>query len=294
MILLEYANRILEEAIAARIANAKRENVDIICADFDGVSFHISNTAEAKNILNISINLRCGAELAKYGVEAILKEVYGGLVVAPEPGYTASLQLNLDALPADKDIAAKIGLFKRHVLSAPYKTVFDGIAAKNASPNVIAIPYRDDEAFYLKPEGDRAIVIFAISFKDADDIVLSKVFLQEFADARKSMTNVPSVTFSQKDPPGELAGIKGLKASDGNGFVSFVLFGTHLANREKTINLIQTFRNYLHYHIKCSKGYLHTRMRARVDSLLQILNRARPEPVNTVARTMTGKTFTRK
>ena len=51
-----------------------------------------------------------------------------------------------------------------------------------------------------------------------------------------------------------------------------VLFSHHIseANRDKTIDLIQTFRDYLHYHIKCSKAYMHTRMRNRVDSLLQV------------------------
>ena len=38
--------------------------------------------------------------------------------------------------------------------------------------------------------------------------------------------------------------------------------------RENAIDMIQGFRNYLHYHIKCTKSYLHSRMRQRVDNLL--------------------------
>jgi hypothetical protein len=37
------------------------------------------------------------------------------------------------------------------------------------------------------------------------------------------------------------------------------------------------FRDYLHYHIKASKAYMHSRMRIRVDSFLKVLNRAKPE-----------------
>lgn len=73
-----------------------------------------------------------------------------------------------------------------------------------------------------------------------------------------------------------------------------VLFKPHFEakNREKTINNIQTFRNYLMYHIKCSKAYMHDRMRKRVDSLLQVLNRARAEPLEPrEKKTITGKTF---
>ena len=49
------------------------------------------------------------------------------------------------------------------------------------------------------------------------------------------------------------------------------------ASADKTVNLIHTFRDYLHYHIKCSKAYLHSRMRVRTSALLKVLNRARPE-----------------
>ena len=47
--------------------------------------------------------------------------------------------------------------------------------------------------------------------------------------------------------------------------------------RENTINLISMLRNYLHYHLKCSKAYLHQRMREKTNDFLQILNRAKPE-----------------
>lgn len=59
-----------------------------------------------------------------------------------------------------------------------------------------------------------------------------------------------------------------------------VLFPRHTckAARDNTINLIHIFRDYLHYHIKCSKAYIHTRMRAKTSDFLKVLNRARPEP----------------
>lgn len=58
-----------------------------------------------------------------------------------------------------------------------------------------------------------------------------------------------------------------------------MLFPRHLElkNKDKTIDLIHTFRDYLHYHIKCSKAYLHSRMRARTVSLLKVLNRAKQD-----------------
>jgi len=132
-------------------------------------------------------------------------------------------------------------------------------------------------------------------FKDLDDVVFAKVFLQEYADARRTMSNAPSVTYSQKEPPMELKGVRNLKVGEGNGFVSFVLFAPHIAiaKRERTIDNIQTFRNYLHYHIKCSKAYMHTRMRNRVKSFLQVLNRAKSDTGSGEKKTITGRTFKR-
>ena len=48
--------------------------------------------------------------------------------------------------------------------------------------------------------------------------------------------------------------------------------------RDNTINLIHTVRDYVHYHIKCSKAYIHSRMRAKTSEFVKVLNRARPEP----------------
>jgi len=66
-----------------------------------------------------------------------------------------------------------------------------------------------------------------------------------------------------------------------------VLFPRHFAIgdvREKTISQIQLFR---HYHIKYSKAYMHSRMRARVQEFLKVLNRAKPEVPNVEKKTIT-------
>ena len=48
---------------------------------------------------------------------------------------------------------------------------------------------------------------------------------------------------------------------DNIGYITFVLFPRHTSQdkRDNTIDLIHTLRNYLHYHIKCSKAYIHSR-----------------------------------
>jgi len=64
---------------------------------------------------------------------------------------------------------------------------------------------------------------------------------------------------------------------------------------ERVVGALQNFRTYLQYHIKCSKTYFHARMRARVVSLLKVLNRAKQDQGdNQPKRLMSGKYFTRK
>jgi actin related protein 2/3 complex subunit 2 len=80
----------------------KREAVDITLADFDGVTYHITTNPQQRNILTISISWRCISEMRQHGVDARIKQIYGPLVVQPEPGYDFSLQIDLDNLPEDK------------------------------------------------------------------------------------------------------------------------------------------------------------------------------------------------
>jgi actin related protein 2/3 complex subunit 2 len=297
MLLLEYHNKIIEDTLLEKfnVTDGKYDSVEAIIADFDAVTFHLFTDANQKNLLNISLSIKCYSELQKYGADEILKKQYGSNLISTEQGYNATVQVDCANPPQDKaGFARNIALLKRHAFAAPFYKVFADIEAKKPG-NLLEIQYRDDEAFYIKPETDRVTVIFSIQFKDPDDIVLAKVFLQEYADVRKTMSNAPSVAYAQKEPPMELRGVRNLRVGDAQGYVSFVLFQPHIAaaKKEKTIDNIQTFRNYLHYHLKCSKAFLHTRMRNRVRTFLQVLNRAKSDPESKEKKTITGRTFKR-
>jgi len=297
MLLLEYHNKIIEDTLLERfnITDGKFESIDAIIADFDAVTFHLWADQNSKNLINISVSVKCFGELKKYNVDDILRKQYSNLLTDTEQGYDVTLQVDCANPPQDKaGFARNVALLKRHIFAAPFYKVFSDIELKKPG-NLIEIPYRDDEAVYLKPESDRCIVIFSITFRDPDDLVLAKVFLQEYADARKTMSNAPSVTYSQKEPPLELKGVRNLRVGSAQGFVSFVLFAPHIAaaKKERTIDNIMTFRNYLHYHLKCSKAFLHTRMRNRVRTFLQVLNRAKSEPESKEKKTITGRSFKR-
>jgi actin related protein 2/3 complex subunit 2 len=300
MLLLEFHNKIIEDTLLERfnITDGKYESLEAIVADFDGVLFHLFTDANNKNLLSLSMSIKCWGELEKYGVDDVMKKQYSGMVQQAESGYNITIQIDTAKPPQDKaSYARNVALLKRHALAAPFYKVFADIEAKKGGPSaqLLEVNYRDDEAFYLKPETDRCIVIFSVRFKDADDIVFAKVFLQEYADARRTMSNAPAVSYAQKEPPMELKGVRNLRVGDGQGYVSFVLFQPHIAaaKKEKTIDNMMTFRNYLHYHLKCSKAHLHTRMRNKVRTFLQVLNRAKSEPESKEKKTMSGRTFKR-
>jgi len=299
MIILDSHNKIIEETLLEKYNNpdtaaGKFESVEMVLADFDGVLFHLATGGEsAKNLLTISVSIKCWAELAKCGVDNIMKEHYGSSIIAPESGYSFSIMLDLSKPPADiPKYVRDVAMMKRHAMAAPFYKAFADVESKTAG-SLVEIPYRDDEALYLKSENDRVIVIFSVAFKDQDDVVVAKTFLQEYQDARRTMGNAPAVSYAQKEPPMELKGAKFIPTGQSNGFVSFVLFGAHIKKRDSTIDTIIQFRNYLHYHIKCSKAFMHTRMRNRVRTFLQVLNRAKQEPLTTEKKTMGGKTFRR-
>lgn len=109
-------------------------------------------------------------------------------------------------------------------------------------------------------------------------------------DARRqpSIQTAPQVLYTNRDPPLEIRNLVGLRDTDDIGYVTFVLFPRHFVNAStasNTISHIQSFRDYLHYHIKCSKAYMHSRMRYRVSEFQKILNRAKTEVATTERKT---------
>jgi len=121
--------------------------------------------------------------------------------------------------------------------------------------------------------------------------------MQEFVDCKKRMGSAPPCTFSQNAPL-ELKEFGISTPTQKLGYVSFAVFKSHLENnrKEKVVNMMHLFRDYVSYHIKCSKAYFHSRMRARVVLLLKVLNRAKVEldESKREKKTAQGKTFIRQ
>ncbi|ESO86249.1 hypothetical protein LOTGIDRAFT_220774 [Lottia gigantea] len=299
MILLEFHNRIVQETLISKFKNAqegsKPDTVDVTCADFDGVLYHISNPDGDKNKLLVSISLKFYTDLQAHGADTLIKREYCDYLTSPEAGYNVSLLYNLESVPQDyEEVAKKAALLKRNCFASVFEKYFDYQQKGTEGRERAVIHYRDDETMYVEAKKDRVTVIFSTIFKDNDDVVIGKVFMQEFKEGRRKYQQAPQVLFSHREPPQELQDTDA-RTGDNICYITFVLFPRHTspAARDNTINLIHTLRDYLHYHIKCSKAYIHQRMRAKTSDFLKVLNRARPENKEKEKKTITGRTFNR-
>lgn len=286
MILLEVENRGVEDALNDHFENAKSKNkfelVNAKIVDFDGCCYELQSNP-ARDAIKLSLRISFFKELAEHGAIEKLKSVYGDLLVSD--GLTddglVSLEYKIGSLPDDHAKAAnQAALLKRNCFAAVFEKYFEAQASGSQVKRAV-IHYRPDETMYVEAKSDRVTVIFSTLFKDEDDINIGGVFLQEFREGRRGLASAPQVLFSTKTPPQELSGTDA-RSGDDVGYITFVLLPRHFSNktpdkREKTIDLIHTFRNYLHYHIKCSKAYINSRMRGKTGEFLKVLNRARPD-----------------
>ncbi|KAM7245721.1 hypothetical protein CapIbe_002019 [Capra ibex] len=189
-------------------------------------------------------------------------------LVNPESGYNVSLLYDLENLPASKDsIVHQAGMLKRNCFASVFEKYFQFQEEGKEGENRAVIHYRDDEIMYVESKKDRVTVVFSTVFKDDDDVVIGK------------------------EPPLELKDTDAA-VGDNVGYITFVLFPHHCnASARDTINLIHTFRDYLPYHIKRLKAYIHTCMGTKMSDFLEVLNRARPDAKKKEMKTITGKTF---
>lgn len=328
MLQLEPQNLLINKVFTDAFGNDYEPvSLDRILTDFDFTTYHVSTPQDKTKIL-LSIDIKCWSDLVKYGAMELLQDKYGKYEFVQilgegscEPGYDVSLYIDIELCKLDEEsknlLIEELSLLKRNCFAAPFLKAFaryevlskenpvdpnnlygeDSVAANNSNEEVLKLDYRGEESIYIKPSSDRVTVIFSTIFNDETDKVFSKVFLQEFSDARKrSIQKAPQVINSHKEVPLEIQHIA--KPSDDLTYITFVLFPRHLNTEDakwNTITHIQLFRSYFHYHIKIVKCYLHQRMRFRVQSFTKILNRAKrevdDEELRAERKTASGRRF---
>jgi len=298
---LESENRMVHQAITDRVLDAlegvKISKTKMKFCDFDGSIFMFDNT-ENREIIRVGLSLNYWKDIEKdSNVTGYLDTVYKNTLAKRSPvpleGTDVTLDVNINDLcnndPEYKKTIDEISLLKRNCFAAVFQTHFQAHRNKKSRTSTM-IPFRQEETMYIGAKSDHVTVIFSTIFKDPDDQVLAKIFLEAFQDAKtggRAGHNPPQVIFSPK-PPLEITKLPNCLTGPNVYYLTFVLQPNHIQKEENTINLLHTFRTYLHYHIKCSKAYMHQRMRAKTNYFLQSLNRAKPEKDSKVVQKYGG------
>ena len=260
----------------------KLEKVDIVFEDHSGGHYHLycSNGSAGKE-MRLAARLPAWKEIGKDSelVEMIKKE-FEGLWAGKDDGFDVTIACSIEKL-TEEIIESKFAQLKQKIVSIPLARALKQIDSKSSggAPFTTSLGNNNQDFYSVVLQGDQIIVLFGMNFEDQTDTILAKVFLQEFYDTRNNrMEDAPVVLFG-KEPPKELSK-SGFKESPTLNYLTLVLFPRHYGSQDAKDHLLKTLpflSDYLHYHLKCSKAYLHQRMRAKTSDFLKILNRAKPE-----------------
>lgn len=280
MITLNSDNSIISETLklSQNSPVTKLEKVDIVFEDHSGGHFHLYCV---KKEMKLSARLPAWKEIAKDAelVEMVKREFEGFWINAADEGFDVTIACPLEKL-TEQVIETKFSQLKQKIISIPLARALQQVNKESSSASSPFTTTLGSQDFYsVVPQGDQIIVLFGMNFEDQTDTILAKVFLQEFYDTRNNrMEDAPVVLFG-KEPPKELSKL-GFKESPTLNYLTLVLFPRHYNSPEAKDHLLKTLpflSDYLHYHLKCSKAYLHQRMRAKTSDFLKVLNRAKPE-----------------
>ncbi|KAI5073864.1 hypothetical protein GOP47_0011877 [Adiantum capillus-veneris] len=297
MVLLSAPARVIQQILLHRIRYLDRAiELDYHLVEFDDVHYHIQASSSDAKTMVLSIALPAPPPEAvfsggiPFGAVEAVKTTYGPAIQIIDPaesGFHMTLKLDLSKLPPDEDdrveLMIKVACLRAIVLGAPLRDVLKHLAAKVMAPEadrLMAVVHRPKESFFVIPQPDKVTIVFPMRFKDSNDSVLATSFLQEFMEARRAggLNTAPACQWSPH-PPIELKGAPAHALDANSGFVSFVILPRHVEGEklDTTVWSLCTFHAYVSYHVKCSKAFMHTRMRRRVETLIQALNRAKPE-----------------
>jgi len=294
MILLEPGNRILEECLRSQICTTeKRIPMDVRLCDFDDVQYRVFVDKSNVDLLKLSISIPPFQRFKDKGGQAAVDKYYGEFKGGAETGFDVTLHVDCAKIKDHEATIKNLSLAKSKITGGAFDNPFTGLM-EDKKVEKFKFDLRPDTTVFFYPMVDRVTVIFEVNFQVKMDQVIANVMLKEFVNSRKQIGRAPPVSWEQ-NPPSELKEF-GITQNKGClGYMSFAILKSHLekGKQEAVIAVLQTFRTYLQYHIKCSKSYFHSKMRKRVAELIKVLNRAKVPDLKKEKKTALGKTFKR-
>ncbi|KAL4190518.1 hypothetical protein AMTRI_Chr07g76110 [Amborella trichopoda] len=285
----------LMEILLDRMKNIdKAQAIDHHISEFGDVRYHIQDSAQDQNSIYLSISapslspnhfLRNGLPR---GTAQTIERIYGGVAEIFEPpkeGFQLTIRIDFSKLPLAEEDRIKVGTeicsLRAVLLGSQLKEMLWTLCSQDdvhGGYKPIKLMYHPGEPFFVIRLPDKITSVFPMRFKDDSDVVLATAFFQELMDLRcsSSWDKAPTCTWSPI-PPIELRGEPLHELSTNGGFVSFDILSRHIEGPklEKTVWSLLNFSAYVKYHIKCSRGFMQRSMRKRLESLAEVMQKAK-------------------
>jgi len=285
LILLGADNKVLQEGIQQRLQAEKKEPFESKLYDFDNVSYNLVVDKDDRARMSVSLQCSNWSVLKSQGSEEWIKQKLGEYVKnVTADGVDFEIPLG-DEKSAERaeTVGKAFSKLRVYALGGPLYQYCKALEEKKALKEVFELKFRPDTNMWICPGGDRLTVVFSLEFAIPADRIIANQVLTGFVEVRRQreFSNAPVINYS-RTPPLELknAKIPNYDKTMFLGYFSVLLLPEHIkeGKLETAVENVIGFRAYLTYHIKCAKAFFHSQMRARVKTMLQVLNRARYEP----------------
>lgn len=260
-----------------------REDIDVSAInvkipDFDGTLYVIGGVTDT--IIAFTMLSEEAKSIGEAGGYEAIEHYLQGFQSDRSASNQFSVIIDKAQLPSAKDqrtlavqeIAQKFSTFRSVFLSGPYfkaiSAVKQGLAFQPQQVNI-----RKTEKLWIIPAESRVTFVFQIFYKDNNDASFARIFLQEFQDSKKQISNAPVISFGNAPPEY----ISQFRPKNEGMFLSLTMLKDQITNPIDQAKWLCGFRQYLTYHVHSCKTYLHMRMRKRTDVLLNALKQAVPE-----------------
>mmetsp|Transcript_21987 Transcript_21987/g.32768 ORF Transcript_21987/g.32768 Transcript_21987/m.32768 type:complete len:316 (-) Transcript_21987:110-1057(-) len=273
----------------------KLGTVSMTFYDFENSHYKVEIQPKKSSILTVSLKMPCFSSIENEGVTDVLEKDYKDLVVDTAKGYDVSLGFDVMDLPIDeKKLMNLVVSLKENLVTAPLLKYFNALLSGSPLSDRFSFDLRPDTTMFIVPSRDRVTVTLRISFENEVDREVAEIFLKDYKDVQRRKVGVAPPALFSVEPPIELKG----EEKGTVGFISFAVQKTHLRKPVVCAAALVNFRTFLHYHLKCSKAFFHSRMRKKVREFLKVLNRAKTdfegETKKKAKKTASGRHFVKR
>ncbi|XP_052153225.1 actin-related protein 2/3 complex subunit 2B-like isoform X4 [Oryza glaberrima] len=201
---------------------------------------------------------------------------FAEIIEPAKEGYTLTLRLNFSGLTRPKDRTKainQISLLQSVILSSQLKDML----ASLGSSGTMKLVYNQRDPFFVSKTPVKISAIFPMRFRDDTDLAIASSFFQELQDlGSTSSSRAPRCSWSPIPPP-ELRGEYVHHLTTNGGFVSFDILARHVKGRRaaRTAWILLNFQSYVKYHIKCTRSYIQSRMRKRLEIMTEVIDDAK-------------------